>query len=236
MLNYDWHFDRLIAYREAFAVGIGNTILLSLALISFSTLLGVGLGVLLRRAHWWNRPAIVVIDILKGLPPLVIILFGYYLLSPQIIGISVPAFWTFTISLGLNVAAFIADLTRAGLTNVPPEYAEMGQALGLRNFELNRFIILPMAVREIIPPLSYLYVEAIKLTSLASVISVNETVYKAGAVIQDLGRSIEVWIVVGLIYLMLVSPTMLFARILERHFKKEIGISSIPGPTRYGYG
>jgi len=234
MLNYDWHFERVIAYQEAFVVGILYTLALSATLIVFSTVLGVSVGIVLRRNGWWATPLIVVIDILKGLPPLVIILFGYFALTADVIGVTVGAFWAFIFSLGLNIAAFIADLTRASVSNVPREYIEMGSAMGLRHNQLLRFIVFPMAIRELIPPLSYLYIEAIKLTSLASIINVRETVYVAQTIISDTARSLEVWIVVGLIYLVLVTPALFIARVLERHFKREVGIApQISRPLGY---
>jgi polar amino acid transport system permease protein len=225
MLNYDWHFGRLLAYQDAFLSGIVTTLTLSIALIAFSTTLGLSVGILLRRGGWWVGPARIIIDILKGLPPLVIILFGYYALTSDVVGVTVGAFWAFVLSLGLNVAAFIADLTRASISNIPHEYVDMGTAIGLKRGQLIRFVIFPMAVRELVPPLSYLYVETIKLTSLASIINVRETVYVAETIITNTARSLEVWVVVGLIFLVLVTPAMLVARVLERHFKSESGIS-----------
>jgi His/Glu/Gln/Arg/opine family amino acid ABC transporter permease subunit len=224
MLNYDWHFDRLLAFQPAFMNGVLMTLELSAALILFSTTLGVTVGILLRRRTWWSRPVVVVIDILKGLPPLVVILFGYYLLTEDVVGVTVPVFWAIVLSLGLNIAAFIADLTRASLSNVPREYVEMGTAMGLRNDQLVRLVIFPLAIRELIPPLSYLYIETIKLTSLASVLAVREVVYAAETVTASLGRSLEAWVVVGVIYLALVLPVMFLARMLEAHFKREVGV------------
>jgi polar amino acid transport system permease protein len=225
MFNYDWHFERLITYQDAFLFGVLNTIALSSALILFSTILGVLVGIFLRNGGWWTLPLIFLVDIFKGLPPLVLILFGYFALTADVVGITVTAFWSFVFSLGLNVSAFIADLTRASLSNVPREYVEMGTALGLRDKELVRLIIFPLAVRELVPPLSYLYVETIKLTSLASIINVRETVYVAETVITNTARSLEAWIIVGIIYLILVIPGMLLARFLELKFKREVGIA-----------
>ncbi len=232
MFGYNWHFERLLYYREAFFHGLVNTIALSAALIALSTLLGVSVGIGLRRTRWWTRPALVVIDILKGLPPLVIVYAGFVILSVQFVGFSVPAFAAFVISLGLNVSAFVADLTRAGITNVPPEYLEAGRAMGLTERQLDRYVTVPFAARELIPPFSYLFVETIKLTSLAQIFTINETVNAATNVITDMGQSLEVWILVGLIYLALVLPAMFVARRLERRFKRESGIGDFAPTVR----
>jgi His/Glu/Gln/Arg/opine family amino acid ABC transporter permease subunit len=234
MMSYDWHFDRLLGYQDAFLAGIFYTVELSITLIVFSTVLGVLTGIVLSRNQWWAPPLLIVIDLLKGLPPLVLILFGYFALTADVVGVTVGAFWVFIFSMGLNVAAFIADLTRASISNVPREYVEMGTAIGLRNNQLIRFVVFPLAIRELVPPLSYLYIEAIKLTSLASVINVRETVYVAQTVITNTARSLEVWVLVGVIYLVLVAPATFIAKYLERRFKREVGIAStISHPLGY---
>jgi polar amino acid transport system permease protein len=224
MLNYDWHFDRLLAYQGAFLSGVVYTLQLSITLIVFSTVFGVLVGVLLSRRRWWTVPLLLALDFLKGLPPLVLILFGYFALTADVIGVTVGGFWVFIITIGLNVAAFIADLTRASISNVPREYIEMGHAIGLQRHQLIRFVVFPFAVRELVPPLSFLFVEAIKLTSLASVINVRETVYVAQTVITNTARSLEVWVLVGFIYLVLVTPALFTAKALERRFKREVGV------------
>jgi His/Glu/Gln/Arg/opine family amino acid ABC transporter permease subunit len=234
MTSYDWHFDRLLAYQDAFLSGILYTIELSLALIVFSTVLGALVGILLGRNSWWGLPLRMVVDVLKGLPPLVLVLFGYFALTADVIGVTVGAFWVFVISMGLNIAAFIADLTRASISNVPREYAELAAAIGLDRAQIVRFVVFPLALRELIPPLSYLFIEAIKLTSLASVINVRETVYVAQTVITNTARSLEVWVLVGVIYLVLVAPTTLIAKSLERRFKREVGIAQhLSNPLGY---
>ena len=224
MLNYDWHFDRLLAYQDAFLSGVVHTLELSITLILFSTILGIAVGIFLSRRRWWTAPLLLVIDLLKGLPPLVLILFGYFALTADVIGVTVGAFWVFVVTIGLNVAAFIADLTRASISNVPREYIEMGHAIGLQRHQLIRFVVFPFAARELVPPLSFLYVEAIKLTSLASIINVRETVYVAQTVITNTARSLEVWVLVGVIYLVLVTPALFAAKALERRFKREAGV------------
>jgi glutamine transport system permease protein len=225
MLNYDWHFDRLLGYQDAFLSGVLYTLKLSAALIVLSTLLGVVAGLLIGRNNWWAAGARFIVDVLRGLPPLVLILFGYFALTADVIGFTVAAFWVFVLSISLNVAAFIADLTRASISNVPREYVEIGTAMGLQRTQLIRFIVLPMAIRELVPPMSYLYIEAIKLTSLASVINVRETVYVAQTIITNTARSLEVWVVVGAIYLVIVLPALFIAKFLERRLKNEVGLA-----------
>lgn len=227
MFSYDWNFSRLLPYMDAFVDGLGFTVALSLATIIYATLIGIGWGIALyysRNVRLFTTP---LLDGLKGLPPLVVILFGYYFLSQDVVGYSVPAFWAFVISLGLNLAAFIADLTRASISNTPKDMIEMASAFGMDNQSIMRRVIAPIASRELITPLSYLYIETIKLTSLASVIAVRETVYVAQTIITDTSRSLEVWVIVGLVYLTLIIPATISTRWLERHLKSGVGLNSV---------
>jgi polar amino acid transport system permease protein len=226
MFSYDWNFSRIVPYFGAFANGLTYTISLSLVVIVLSTVLGTFWGVGLYRSLTIRSLTFPIVDALKALPPLVIILFGYFFFSKDVIGISIPAFWTFVISLGLNLGAFIADLTRAAISNTPRDYLDTANSLGVSEDVILRRILFPLAIRELIPPLSYLYIEAIKLTSLASVISVKETVYVAQAVVTETSRSLEVWVIVGAIYLVLILPATYLARKLEGQLKREVGLSN----------
>lgn len=224
MFSYDWNFGRIAAYSDAFVAGIGQSILLSATTIVFSTLLGVIWGVALARNSTFRKITTPILDVLRSLPPLVLVLFGYYLYTREVIGFSIPAFWVFVFSVGFNVAAFIADLTRAAILNTPCEYVEMGDAIGLTDSQVLRHIVAPIALRELAPPLSYLYIETIKLTSLASVINVYETVYVAQSVIVATSRSLEVWALVAAIYVALILPTTFLVRILEDRMKRSAGL------------
>jgi polar amino acid transport system permease protein len=223
VFTYDWNFRRVTIYADAFAHGLLVTILLSLATVAFATAVGLLWGVALNRSPRTAAVTLPLVDLLKALPPLVVILFGYFFFSRDVMGFSVPAFWTFVLSLGLNLAAFIADLTRAAISNTPTEYIEAGRALGFAPDRILRTIVAPLAFRELLPSLSYLYIEAIKLTSLASVISVRETVYVAQSVIVDTVRSLEVWTIVAAIYLVLIVPLTWLARNLEFRLKRTVG-------------
>jgi len=221
---YDWHFDRLAPYAQAFVSGLEYSIALAICTILFSTTLGVLWGIAIRRSEVFRILATPVIDILKSLPPLVVVLFGYFFFAQNVVGVSVPAFVTFVIALGVNQAAFIADLTRAAATNVPHELVELGEALGLSESRVLRKVVAPIAIREMIAPLSYLWIDALKLTSLASVINVREMVYVAQDVITRSSRSLEVWVIVSLIYIAIIWPATFLVRHMEIRLKRTAGL------------
>jgi len=214
-MNYDWNFGRLTPYTQAFVVGIWTTISLTLLIVVFGTVAGFSAGFLMRR-----RPVKIIlftlVEVVRALPPLVLLLFAYYLLTKQIIGTTFQAFWVCVIALSLNLAAFTADLVRAAIANVPRSAVDAGRALGMSDTQLTIHIVLPHVIREIIPGMTLLYIAMLKLTSLASIINVREVVFAAETVITKVSRSLEAWIVVGLVYVVLVIPLAVLARRVEK--------------------
>jgi len=214
-MNYDWNFGRLTPYAGAFVMGTIVTLVLTALVILIGTVLGILLGLALHRKF----PRVIFypfVDVLRAIPPLVLILFMYYLLTRQIIGVAVPAFWVCVVAMSLNLSAFTSDLVRAAIENVPKDAIDAGKALGMTESQITRHIVLPRVVREIIPGMTMLYIAMLKMSSLASVINVREVVYTAQTVIADVSRSLESWTIVALIYIVLVVPATHGARAVER--------------------
>lgn len=224
MLDYDWSFGRIVSYHEAFAAGVGLTVLLSGATILFALAVGTAWGVGLAGSRTLRLLTFPFVDILRSLPPLVLVLFGYFFLSPSVVGFSAPAFLAFVVFVGMNVAAFVADVVRAAVTNVPREYLELADALALSPRQRLRLVVAPLAIRELIAPLAYLGIETVKLTSLASVINVREMVYVAQGVIVETSRSLEVWVIVSVIYIALIWPSTVLVRRIEARLKRTAGV------------
>lgn len=188
---------------------------LTFVVIVLGTVAGIAIGSLLqkRSLRFVLYP---IIDTARALPPLVLILFMYYLLTRQVIGLSVQAFWVCVIAMSLNLAAFTSDLVRSSVENVPTGIIDAGRALGMSRKQIRTHIVLQHVFRDLIPGMMVLYIGILKMTSLASVINVRETVYAAQTVIADIARSLEAWIIVGLIYVTLIVPATYAARLVEK--------------------
>jgi polar amino acid transport system permease protein len=222
-VHYDWNFARLTPYVQAFGIGIETTLALTGIVIVAGTILGFLMGLLLASSRTARVFLYPIIDLVRALPPLVLILFMYYLLTVQVIGTTVAAFWVAAIALSLNLAAFTADLVRAAIQNVPYGALEAATALGMSKRQRVVHISLPHVLRELIPGMTVLYIGMLKATSLASVINVREVVYAAETVIADISRSLEAWTVVACVYAVLVIPATYGARALERWSRQERG-------------
>ena len=201
-------------YWKAFFSGTVTTLELTLLVIIFGTCIGALIGLLLhkRPIRYILYPAI---DVVRAVPPLVLLLFMYFFLTVQVIGTTVTAFWVYVIAMSLNLAAFTADIVRAAVENVPASAMDAGRALGMSRNQLTRHIVLPHVFREAIPAITVLYIGMLKMSSLASVINVREVVYAAQTVIADISRSLEAWTVVAVIYIVLVMPASYLARRVE---------------------
>lgn len=221
-MNYDWNFSRIAPYWYAFLSGAITTLTLTVMVIVIGTVTGVILGLLLRNrfGRYLLYPPI---DVIRAVPPLVMILFMYYLLTVQIIGTTVQAYWVYVIAMSLNLAAFTADVVRAAIGSTPKSATDAGLALGMTRGQLTRHIVLPHVAREIIPAMTILYIGMLKMSSLAAVINVRETVYTAQTIIAEISRSLEAWTVVAVIYIVLVIPSTYAARRIEKWARSGIG-------------
>lgn len=215
-MNYTWDFSVILDYKEAILKGT----LITLELTFFSLVVGTILGLLislgkLSKNHLLKYPAIVFIEIFTGLPLLVLLIWLYYAL-PILTGIRISALTTAIIGLSLNLAGFSAEIFRAGIISIPKGQTEASLALGLSRFQILTKIILPQATKLIIPPLSGRYIETIKLTSLASVIAVNELLHTGQNLISVSFRPLEVYTIIALVYLVIIIPLTMILRRIER--------------------
>jgi len=196
--------------------GFGYTILLSLLSFAISIVLGLlvafpGLSDN-RGARWFNR---LYVELLRAVPALVMILWVYYGL-PELLGLSLTAFWAGVIALSLTESAFQAEVFRAGIQSIGKGQLEAADALGLTYWKKMRLVVLPQAVRRILPPLANQFVYVLKMSSLVSVIGVGELTRRANELTVTEYRALEIYSVLAAEYLLLVLIASAFARWLEK--------------------
>jgi len=213
-VNYDWHFDRVLPYFGALLQGALVTLQLTIAIVVIGGILGTAIGALLARrtGRWILTPFV---DVLRSIPPLVLALFFYYFLTVETIGVTVDRFWTFTIAMSLYMAAFTADIVRAAIISVPREATDAARALGFSELQVARHISFDYFLRQATPAMSILVITMLKTSSLAGIVNVRETVYAAQAILSITSRSLEVWVLVGIVYTVLVLPATYMAKRVE---------------------
>lgn len=218
-MTYDWQFGRLLPFLKAFETGTLTTIWLFIVVVILGTVAGVLVGLLLRSRLLYTI-LLIPMDIIRAVPPVVLILFAYYALTYQVIGVTFDVFWACAAALSLNLAAFVADLVRSASETVPRGDVEAAQILGFSPWQTFRHITFPLILRTLAAPMLMLYIGMLKATSLGSVIGVREVVYSGQVVIAANARSLETWTVVSVIYIAIVLPLSYVARKVEKWARK----------------
>ncbi|KGX85766.1 amino acid ABC transporter permease [Pontibacillus litoralis JSM 072002] len=190
--------------------------------ISFSGMaIGLFLGFFLSLARTSETillrwPARLYISFMRGTPVLVF-LFILYLGLPYV-GITFSAVTAAIICFGLNSAAYIAEIIRSALNSVSKGQWESSTALGLNRWQTLWHVIVPQATRIALPPLTNVFLDLVKATSLAAVISVPEMIQKAQTVIGRTADSMTLYILVALIYWPICIMIAAFQEKLEKKF------------------
>lgn len=199
--NFGGLFDIELAIRSLPFVleGLPMTLLVSIV----GMLIGLFLGLFLALARSSSRiylrwPARVYISFMRGTPILVFLFILYFGLP--VIGIEFSAFVAASLGFGLNSAAYIAEVNRSAISSIDQGQWETAKALNLTYWQTLRIIIFPQATRIALPPLTNVFMDIVKSTSLAAVITVPELFQKAQIVAGREFDAMTLYILVALIY------------------------------------
>jgi polar amino acid transport system permease protein len=179
------------------------------------TVVGIPLGFILRTPK--VAPIFLVLnDIVRAVPLLVLILFFYYFPYSDVIGIAAPSpFIVAMIGMTVAQAVFTADVVRSAILNVSKPSLLAAASLGLSRVDTARFIVLPDVLRQILPAMVAFYLLNIKLSSLASVIGCEDIVFVARIATSQTYRTLEAWLIVSAIYVAIILPLALLSRKIE---------------------
>ena len=201
--------------------GLYYTVLLSLTaiLISMVTGLLVALPGLSenRKLRAFNR---FYVELVRAVPILVLILWVYYGL-PQLSGLAISVFWAGVIALALSDSAFQAEIFRAGIQSINRGQYEAAHSISLSYADTMRFVILPQAIRRILPALGNQLVYMLKMSSLVSVIGMQELTRKANELVVTEYRPLEIYTILVLEYLVLILIVSAGVRWLERRMQSD---------------
>ncbi len=222
--------------------GFFTTIRLSLWAILFATVIGVLMGILRTRKRLIFRLiGRSYVELIRNIPPLVLVFIFYFFVSDQLMlllgvdefvrsrmgltagwlsfAVAPPELFTAFVSGVFTVAlfqgAYIAEIVRAGIQSIDNEQWEASAALGLTWLQQMRFIVLPQAVRRVLPPLANEFINTIKYSSIVSIISIQELTFQGMQVMSSTQRTNEVWLTISLMYFLLCFAVSLVARRLE---------------------
>src|SRR3981189_1785159 len=218
--SYAWDFSFLWVHRWLSLLGLGVTILYTIATILIGLVIGLVTGLLrLSRSRWLTAPLVALIEIFRCTPLLVQIVWFYYAL-PVVLGVEIPATVAATAVLSLYTGAFYAEIFRGGIVSIERGQWDAARAIGLRPWLMMRLVILPPAMRRMVPPFMNQSIIQLKNTSLVSTIAVPDLLYQGQLITADTYRPLEVYTMVAIIYFALLFPSTLLAQAYERHLAK----------------
>ena len=207
-------------YHDLFWRGWLLTILISLASLALSTLIGLGVA-LGRRSDLVPLRALTLlyVEIVRGTPLLVQILFLFYVVANGL-GLD-NRLIAGVLILSLFSGAYLAEMIRAGIEAIPASQLESARAIGFTTPQIYRFVIAPQALRQILPALAGQFASLIKDSSLLSIIGLTEFTLAAQQVNSATYRTLESFIPLGVGYLVLTLPISLLSKQLEGHLRYE---------------
>ncbi len=196
----------------------GLVLTFELAVISLAGgfLLGILMGMArLSSRKWIYYPATIYINLFRSLP-LILVIFWFYFMVPLIIGRPLGDFLSAIIAFIAFEASYFAEIVRGGIQSIPRGQVMAGYSTGLSYYETMRFIVLPQALRNMVPPIVTQCVIIFQDTSLAYVIGLKEFLRRISLVDARELRSIELYLFAGLVYLVFCSMGTIASRRLEK--------------------
>lgn len=219
-MDYTWDFGSVFVYREALWLGLKGTLRIFVICLVCGLTLGLFMGLArYSKALWLRWPAASFIEFFRNTPVLVQI-FWFYFAFPILVPFQITALSAAALGITLNSAAFSAEIFRGGIQSIDPGQWEAGRAIGMRPREIMRRIILPQAVRRMLPALTNRGIEIFKMTTLASAIAYAEVLHQARLIASIQYNPIEAYTVVALAFFVILYPIVRATYALERRMAK----------------
>jgi polar amino acid transport system permease protein len=215
-MSYQWDFSLFTQYRGLLI----SAALVTFQLVALSVVLGIAIGLMLVPFRMAERrllryPAMAVIEVVRSVPPLVLVVWSYYCL-PILTGLALPAFWTCVFAIALYSGVFYAEIFRAGVQAVDRGLIEAGMSVGMRPATVMLRVTGPLAFLRVLPPFTSQCVMAIKNSVLGSYIAVGEILYEGQRLSIHTFRPLEVLTLVAAFFVAVILPLTLTAGALER--------------------
>ena len=213
-------------YGDLLLAAMGQTLLLALCGLFFACILGLIFGMMsVLKSRVCNIIAAVFVDIIRGVPMIVLAFFVYFGV-PMVIndlfnsGFTLSPLQAGTICLALNCGAYMAEIIRGGIQSVDKGQMEAARSLGMPYWRAMRRVVLPQAIRTMIPSIINQFIITLKDTSILSVIGFPELVNTAKNVVAITYKSAQVWFIVGVMYLVIITILSRVAKLVERRLNR----------------
>ncbi|MEM9791775.1 MAG: amino acid ABC transporter permease [Pseudomonadota bacterium] len=201
--------------------GMGSTILISVIAAAISIVLGLIVALPGQSQRRWLRLVNrIYVEFIRSIPLLPMLFWVFYGLPIvfRSLGLNIPIdpFWGAVITLALSDSAFTAEIYRSGIQSIARGQTEAAQTIGLNYVQTMRYVVLPQAVRRILPPLANQFIYIVKMSAFASVIGMQELTRRANELVVTEYRPLEIYTLLIVEYLVLVLIISAGVRWLER--------------------
>ncbi|HIL95251.1 MAG TPA: amino acid ABC transporter permease [Pseudomonadales bacterium] len=215
-MDYQWDFSAIIAYKALLLVGLQNTVILGVTCLVLGLFFGIFVGAArYSRNPVFYWPSTAFVEVFRNTPVLVQIIW-FFFAFPIISPFEINAFTAAALGLTLNTTAFSSEIYRAGIQSIDRGQWEAAKALGMGYIDQMRRIIMPQAVKRMIPAFMNRAVELMKMTSLASVIAYGELMHQAKTISTIAFNPIEMYSAVALLFFALIYPAALLVQRFEQ--------------------
>ena len=218
--------DIISVYGKLLLEAMGQTLIMAFYSLIFASIIGLIFGMLsVLKSKVCNVIAQVFVDIIRGVPMIVLAFFVFFGV-PYALKNFLHSTFTFTalqagiICLSLNCGAYMSEIIRAGIQSVDVGQMEAARSLGIPYWKSMQKVVLPQAIRTMIPSIINQFVITLKDTSILSVIGFPELVNAAKNVIAINFKSFQVWLIVGVMYLIVITILSKVAKALERRMNR----------------
>ena len=218
--------DIISVYGKLLLEAMGQTLIMAFYSLIFASIIGLIFGMLsVLKSKVCNVIAQIFVDIIRGVPMIVLAFFVFFGI-PYALKNFLHSTFTFTalqagiICLSLNCGAYMSEIIRAGIQSVDIGQMEAARSLGIPYWKAMQKVVLPQAIRTMIPSIINQFIITLKDTSILSVIGFPELVNAAQNVIAINFKSFQVWLIVGIMYLIVITILSKVAKALERRMNR----------------
>ncbi len=195
---------------------VGGTVRLAIPAIVLGFVLGIFIAIARLAPQWWIRlPAVLYVEFFRGVP-LVMVIFWMWFIMPVLLGTAIPEFGVALAAFVIFEAAYLGEIVRAGIQSVPRGQVEAARALGLSGPRTMRFVVLPQALRNMIPALVTQFIVLFKDTSLASIIGFMDLTKAAQVVSTRENQPFPLYVFIAIVYWICTYSMSRCARALEK--------------------
>ena len=219
-MGYRWDFTSVFANTDALLAGAVGT----LRIFAICIVLGLSLGLIVglgrySRNKWLYIPATAFVEFFRNMPVLVQIVWFYFAL-PILLSFEISPLAAASLGISLNSAAFSAEIYRGGIQSVEPGQWDAARAIGMSWWQAMRRVILPQAIKRMLPALTNRAIEIFKMTTLASTVAYVELLQQGKLIASVNFNPIEAYTVVAIIFFVCLWPLVRASYLLERRLSR----------------